>query len=214
MDETNFLYSAYVDDCKRFGFYRPSTGELIRKLKGLPEWAGLSTGQAHRAIAIGLGKIKNDGRDPWELLPDNEIKEISAEEDFIEAWPEVRGSSIDLPEVVRQAQASPIRWSQELQDMLAPVTPQFKLFCDICMCLQSMVGRDAYILLPQHQLASLLGTKQGGISSYCNRAKKAGFLEELNDGRWSHAQHQAKHWRCTSHLERNLVFSNADDIPY
>jgi hypothetical protein len=68
------------------------------------------------------------------------------------------------------------------------------------MYLQSMVGSDRYILLPQHQLAGLLGMKQGGISSYCKRATDAGFLRELNGGQWSLAQHQAKRYKCLSVL--------------
>src|SRR5262249_38214605 len=138
--------------------------------------------------------------DPWSLLPDNEIKEIPAEEDFIDAWPKVRAYDIDLAKVVQQAKTSPITWSPELEDRLSPVSAQFRLFCDVCMYLQSMQGRNGYILLPQHQLATLIGTAQGGISSYCSRATKAGFLEELNGGRWSHAQHQAKQYRCLSCL--------------
>ena len=213
--ENQYLYVAHIEEGNHLHTYRPSSGELIRRLKGLPEWAGLSPRQAHDALVIGLGKIRDAGGDPWDLLPDNDVKGLSAEEDFIEAWPEVRGSRIDLAEVVAQVKANPTAWNPELEEMLKPVTPNYRLFCDICVRLQSMVGSDNYILLPQHQLASLLGTKQGGISSYCNRATKAGFLVELNDGQWSHAQHQAKKYRCTSTLTSQICGRCPDDdIPY
>lgn len=204
MNENGYLHSVHMEG-DHVQAYRPSTGELVRKLKGLPEWAGLSTSEAHRALAIGLGKIINANGDPWSLLPDNDIKCIPAEEDFLAAWPKVRGSSIDLAAVVHRAQANPISWSEDLKEKLSPVTARFKLFCDVCLYLQSMVGSQGYILLPQHHLAPLLETRQGGISSYCQRAKGAGFLEELNGGQWSYAQRQAKRWRCSLHLERGLA---------
>jgi hypothetical protein len=207
-----YLYEGHLESARQTGRYQPSTGELIRRMKKFPEWAGLSTREAHDALAIGLAKLADAGVDPWSLLPENDIKYISAEEDFIDAWPKVRANDIDLAAVVQQAKASPVKWSPALEDNLSPVSPQFRLFCDVCMYLQSMVGPNSYILLPQYKLAPLLGTRQGGISSYCNRAIKAGFLEELNGGRWSHAQHQAKQYRCLSSLGTNQrSFSESED---
>jgi hypothetical protein len=198
--ETQYLYSDHIDGGNHVHTYRPSTGELIRRLKGFPEWPGLSARQAHAALVIGLGKLADAGEDPWSMLPDNQVKILSSEDDFLAAWPKVRGFGVNLAKVVEQAKAKPITWRPELEEQLGPVSPTYKLFCDVCMYLQSEVGPDGYILLPQHELAGLLETKQGGISSFCQRAKDAGFLREVNGGQWSRTQRLAKRYKCLSVL--------------
>jgi hypothetical protein len=62
-------------------------------------------------------------------LPDSDVKCISAEEDFNYAWPKERGYDIDLAEVCERAKASPIEWTEELQNRLLPVTPGYKFTC-------------------------------------------------------------------------------------
>lgn len=182
-----------------------STFELVRALKGLPEWAGLSVHQAHNAVAIGLAKIRRHGGDPWMLLPDNEVKQISAEDDFPDTWNAVRSGKIDrsdyLKQALEQAKRSPIKWSKELEAKLAPASASFKLFCDVCIYLQGMVGADGYILLPQVQLAELIGTAQGGISTYCVRAERAGLLRRV-DPNWSWKKRKAIKWQCTATWQR------------
>src|SRR6266853_4208470 len=78
VEENNDLYGKYVVSLD-YRFYRGSTSELVRRLKGLPEWAGLNARQAHRAGLIGLAMIYDDDGDPddygdpWSLLHSNEL---------------------------------------------------------------------------------------------------------------------------------------------
>ena len=214
VDENNDLYGKYLVAFD-YSYYRGSTSELVRRLKGLPEWAGLSARQAHRAVVIGLARIYDDDGDPdvygadeygdtdghgnpWNLLRFNELQALEAEEDFVAGWEELRiGTNPDaLPDAVAHARHSPIKWSSHLEEKLSPVTPKFRLFCDVCICLQTMVGKAGYILLPQHQLAELLRLKQPGISSFCKRAERAGLLQKV-DASYSYSQHKAIRWRCT-----------------
>ena len=157
------------------------------------------------AVAIGLAKIRRHGGDPWMLLPDNEVKQISAEDDFPDTWNAVRSGKIDrsdyLKQALEQAKRSPIKWSKELEAKLAPASASFKLFCDVCIYLQGMVGADGYILLPQVQLAELIGTAQGGISTYCVRAERAGLLRRV-DPNWSWKKRKAIKWQCTATWQR------------
>jgi len=198
VNDNNDLYADYSAGGERVDSYQGSTSDLVRRLKGLPEWAGLSERQAHRAVVIGLARLRRDGEDAWDLLPSNELNGLSAEDDFVAGWKQLRvGSNPDaLRNAVEKAKASPISWSEELIERLYPVSGKFKVFCDVCIYLQSTVGGDGYILLPQHQLAELLGLKQSGISSFCQRAESGGLLEKL-DGSYSRTQRKAIRWRCT-----------------
>src|SRR6266851_7051355 len=65
VDDNNDLYGKYLV-AGDYSYYRGSTSELVRRLKGLPEWAGLSARQAHRAVVIGLARIYEDDGDPGE----------------------------------------------------------------------------------------------------------------------------------------------------
>jgi len=195
--DNNDVYADYLQSNRRIYSYQSSTSDLVRRLKGLPEWAGLNAGQAHRAIVIGLARLRRDGNDIWDLLPTNQLNCLSAEDDFLAGWEQLRrGSNRDaLWDAVVKAKSSPIDWNEEVRDRLSPITSKYKLFCDVCTYLQSTVGSDGYILLPQYQLAALLDMKQSGISSFCQRAERAGFLQKV-DGTYSQREGRAIRWRC------------------
>jgi hypothetical protein len=89
----------------------------------------------------------------------------------------------------------------EWREKLEPASPGYKLFCDVCMYLQTMVGAEGYILLPQLQLAKLIGTAQGGISTYCGRAERASLLRRV-DPNWSWKERKAIKWQRTSVCHR------------
>jgi len=198
--KNNALYDDYtLNDGS--GAYRSSTAELVRYLKGLPEWAGLSAAQAHEAIVVGLYKLRQDSDDVWELLSEN-YDGTSAEEDFLAGWRGLRIGKLDaadyLQQAVEQAKNRPIGYNEDDEQVtrLQPLTKGFKLFCDVCLYLQTMVG-PGYILLPQSKLAELLDVSQQMISAYCRRAEDAGFLVKL-DPRYSAVGHRAIRWHCTS----------------
>lgn len=206
MEDNNAIYDMNLAD-RSYTTAAYSTWEFVRTVKGWPEWSGLSASQADHAIALGYAKVVRDGGNPWDLLPGNNFKGLDAQEDFLAAWPKVKIGRQDgrdyLTQAVELAKANPINWDKDLQQRLAPVTPRFKLFCDTCMCLQSMVGAQGYILLWQERLAELLGTKQEGISVYCQRAKLAGLLVELDNGHYERGK-KCKHWRCTCTWTKGL----------
>lgn len=208
--DNNDLYEDYLQAGRYVDSYQSSTSDLVRKLKGLPEWAGLSGRQAHRAIVIGLARLRRDGEDVWDLLPTNELNGLSAEDDFLTGWEQLRrGSNPDaLRGAVARAMSSPINWNEELKDKLAPITSTYKVFCDTCIYLQSTVSSGGYILLPQHQLAELLGIKQSGISSFCHRAERAGFLLKI-DGSYSQREGRAIRWMCLVTWSRAEVQSRS-----
>jgi hypothetical protein len=186
------LYDAHIESGDYANGYQWSTGALVRRLKALPEWVGLSEKQAYEALVIGIGKLRLAGCDPsimvygeapCDLLPDNVVRGISGQEDFMQAWPKARASSANLEQAVQYAKDHPVKWPAKFDEALLrynPTTPIFKLFIDTCLYLQGMVGEEGYILLPQSKLALLIGTKQGGVSTYCQVAKKAGVLAPLN----------------------------------
>lgn len=194
MTENEASYENYLDSDERMWRYQSSTAELVRYLKTLPEWQGLSSSRAFSCVVVALDKINKGGGDPWSLLPDNELKGITAAEDFVETWEALPPANV-LELAVEQAKSAPIMYTDDLKKQLEPITPAFKVFCDLCIYLQTAVGRAHYILLPVHKLAPLLGTKPSGVSTFSKRAEKAGLLERLKDH--SFEEHRAIQWRCT-----------------
>jgi len=213
VEENNNLYTEYMLSDEHAHTYRGSTSNLVMELKACPEWAGLTVSAAVRAIKIGLGKILREGGDLWSLLPENELKGISAQEDFAEAWTQLTAKldARSVERAVKQAKREPIAYSEELAEKLAPLTDNFKVFCDAVLYLQTMAGPSGHIILPQHQLAEFIGNglKQSAVSSYCRRAERAGLLVKV-DARYSEHERRAMRWRSSAHFSKGLKPNHRD----
>src|SRR5262249_7291668 len=135
---------------------------------------------------------------PWTMLvADCEIVEVPVESDFLATWlkvsakfgPDVRESA------VARGKEQPHPRRKELETRLAPISPLYRLFCDSCMYLQTAIGPDMPMTLPQSQLGKLMGTTQKTISTFCQNAEDAGLLTRVNP-HYSRAKRIAVLWRC------------------
>jgi hypothetical protein len=187
-------HEEHLETTERVTGYRNSTFDLIRDLKTQPGWAALSPELAHVALTEGLSRLY--GKNGWGALPMNALNQMDPEDDFLRHWPRVK-ARLDVgvfARAVLSAKANPLNWGDEWEKRLYPLTRQFKLFCDVCIILQTLHGNNP-ILLPQEKLAELLETKQPNISGFCQRAQRAGFLKKVNPN-YSYIAKRAIEWWC------------------
>jgi len=178
-----------------FGAYRGVTFNLVRKLKSLPEWEGLSPEDAARSLDVAFQLLGDD----WDtMIPVCGVNEIESRDDFIATWKGVR-LALDpqgrdpVTAAYDHARAHTIVANADLAQRLGTCSPKLLVFLSLACYLQERMGPSGYILLPQERIAELMGVSQQQVSAWCARLRQAGVIEEIN--RFVPAK-KATRWRC------------------
>ncbi|PYV73667.1 MAG: hypothetical protein DMG97_10800 [Acidobacteria bacterium] len=163
------------------GEYRGVTLTLVRKLKGLPEWEGLSPEEAARALDVAFQML---GKDWDSMIPVCGVNQLEARDDFIATWkgvrlaldPEGRDPLVAAYEFVC-VRPQPV--TADIREWLGSCTPKFWMFFCTAHRLQQMMGPCGYILLPQEKIARLMKVSQWQVSAWCTRLRQLDVLEEV-----------------------------------
>jgi hypothetical protein len=213
IEENNMRFEEWEAN-SRSGEFRTATLSLVRKLKSLPEWEGLTPEQAAKAMDIAIHKLAiertNDPgnwigtpetflNDDWSLMISVcGVNQLDPRDDFKKTWKGVRMAEDPqgrdpVTAAYELAEKAPVSTREEFEEQFGPCSKKFLIFLSLACYLQERVGPDGYILLPQEKIAKLMNVSQPQISYWSNQMRDAGCLEEIE----AHVpMKKARRWHC------------------